>query len=344
VLPAQLSPAARQQGTGLPAAGLLVGVDGGATKTVAAALDLESGDITVGHSGPSNPESVGTQSAANAVGAAIAAVLKGQNAPVVSTVLAVAGVDTQAEQLQLISRIPLLAPDASFVVNDVVGAWASASLASAGIVAISGTGSNAFGVNSAGESWRCGGWGHILGDEGSGYWLGLHAIRAALACRDGRASWTTILPRLMKFFDIRSAEDIKPVVYRHFDKAQIAAFAEQVADCAREGDAAACELFRRAASDLAAQVSAVYARLGFSTTAEVTLVGSTFRAGEVFMSWLRKELGHVTGSSGFSEPKLPPVGGSLWLAARAAGAEQTLSYPGFARRLDAALQAGTRPA
>ena len=72
----------------------------------------------------------------------------------------------------------------SVVVNDVVGAWASGSLASAGIVAISGTGSNVFGVNAAGDSWRCGGWGHILGDEGSGYWIGLGAIRAALAHRN----------------------------------------------------------------------------------------------------------------------------------------------------------------
>jgi len=59
-LPPQLSPAARQENT-IPRSGLLIGVDGGATKTIAAAYDVASQAISIGTAGPSNPESVGFQ-------------------------------------------------------------------------------------------------------------------------------------------------------------------------------------------------------------------------------------------------------------------------------------------
>ena len=168
-------------------------------------------------------------------------------------------------------------------VNDVVAAWAAGSLASPGIAAISGTGSNTFGVNSQGAAWRCGGWGHIVGDEGSGYMVAVNGIRAVLAYRDGRKDWTTLVPRLLDFYRLQHIEDIKPVIYRDFDKARISAFAAQVAEAADEGDEMATGIFRQAAVALAEQISAVYAALDFGGPAEVTLIGSNFRAGEVFL-------------------------------------------------------------
>lgn len=91
------------------------------------------------------------------------------------------------------------------------------------------------------------------------------------------------------------------------------------------------------AADLAAQVEVVYRRLGFTVPVDLTLVGGTFKAGEIITGWLRKDLAELVRDEGFSEPKLPPVGGSLWLAARAAGLEQLLSYEKIAAKLGAAL-------
>ena len=70
--------------------------------------------------------------------------------------------------------------------------------------------------------------------------------------------------------------------------------------------------------------------------AEVTLIGSNFRAGEVFMAPLREHLRQVTGGGDFAAPKLPAVGGSLWLAARAAGAEGQLNAEELAAALHGA--------
>lgn len=322
-LPAELLPTATGSNRGATVNGLLIGVDGGATKTLAAAFDLDTGTVTAAETGPSNPEAVGYEAAAASINEAITAAA-GQAGPVAAAVVAVAGIDTAAERKRLLSGVTELSAPLILAVNDVVAAWAAGSLASPGIAAISGTGSNTFGVNSRGAAWRCGGWGHIVGDEGSGYMIAVHGIRAALAYRDGRNDWTALVPRLLDFYHLEQIEDIKPIIYRDFDKARISAFAAQVAEAADEGDDLATGIFRQAAADLAGQISAVYAALDFGGPAEVTLIGSNFRAGEVFLGPLREHLRHVTGGRDFAAPKLPAVGGSLWLAARAAGAEQRM--------------------
>jgi hypothetical protein len=124
VLPPRLSPAARQE-TAIPCGGgLLIGVDGGATKTVAAAYDLASGAISIGTAGPGNPESVGFRSAIDAVAAAIAKALPQPRARVMAAVLAIAGINEPPGGQHLLSALPMVPAESSVAVNDVVGALA----------------------------------------------------------------------------------------------------------------------------------------------------------------------------------------------------------------------------
>jgi glucosamine kinase len=306
--------------------------------------------------GPSNPEAVEFEAAGESINSAITMALHqlpatqpatgrqpavAEKAPplaAAAVVLAVAGINTDADRQRLLSGVTGLKSPVTLAVNDVVAAWAAGALAAPGIAAISGTGSNTFGVNAQGEAWRCGGWGHILGDEGSGFMIALSAIKAALAYRDGRGEWTAIIPRLLDFYELASIEDIMPVIYRQFDKAHIAAFAQQVAEAARGGDELAAGIFRQAAADLASQIEVIHRVLHFDGPAEVTLIGSAFQAGEVFIGPLRDRLRHVTGGADFSPPRLPAVGGSLWLAARAAGVESRLRADDLAASLEAELR------
>jgi N-acetylglucosamine kinase-like BadF-type ATPase len=350
VLPTELLPGATgQSGAGGPA-GLLIGVDGGATKTIAATFNPDTGQASVAESGPSNPEAIGLDAAAKSINAAIMTALSAhldylqdgqRQAPetaISAAVLGIAGINTHEEGKRLLTRVPSLESKLAMAVNDVVAAWASGLLASPGIAAISGTGSNTFGVNSHGQAWRCGGWGHILGDEGSGYLIALHGIQHAVAWRDGRGEWTSMIPRLLDFYELSTIEDIMPTVYRPFDKARIAAFAEQVAEAAADGDAPAISIFRQAATDLARQIEVIHTTLQFDGPADVTLIGSTFRAGEVFLGPLRERLRPVLGDRDFSAPRLPPAGGSLWLASRAAGVETRLHADDVATALGTALR------
>ena len=179
-LPAELLPTASGGASAAAANGLLIGVDGGATKTIAAVFDLDAGIVTAAETGPSNPEAVGYEVAAASINEAISAAL-GQARPVAAAVLGVAGIDTESERKRLLSGVTILSAPVVLAVNDVVAAWAAGSLATPGIAAISGTGTNTFGVNAQGAAWRSGGWGHIVGDEGSGYMVAVAAIRAVLA-------------------------------------------------------------------------------------------------------------------------------------------------------------------
>lgn len=350
MLPTELLPGATgQPGAGGPA-GLLIGVDGGATKTIAATFNLDTGQASVAETGPSNPEAIGLDAAASTINSAIMAALgphvdylqDGQrHAPetaISAAVLGIAGINTHEEGQRLLTRVPSLKSKVALAVNDVVAAWASGLLAAPGIAAISGTGSNTFGVNSRGQVWRCGGWGHVLGDEGSAYLIALHGIQHAVAWRDGRGEWTSMIPRLLDFYALTTIEDIMPVIYRPFDKARIAAFAEQVAEAAADGDEPAIRIFRQAAADLARQIEVIHATLQFDGPADVTLIGSTFRAGEVFLGPLRERLRPVLGDRDFSAPRLPPAGGSLWLASRAAGVETRLRADDVSAALHTALR------
>ena len=82
-----------------------------------------------------------------------------------------------------------------------------------GIVQICGTGSSTFGINQAGEGWRTGGWGKTISDEGSGYWLGVQAMRSAVRTFDGRDPETVLLPRVLDYLQIDHVNDIYQPLY-----------------------------------------------------------------------------------------------------------------------------------
>ena len=120
-LPAELLPAASGRTSGTTASGLLIGVDGGATKTIAAVFDLDAGTVTAAETGPSNPEAVGYEGASASINEAISEAF-GQAKPVAAAVLGVAGIDTESERKRLLSGVTALSAPLVLAVNDVVAA------------------------------------------------------------------------------------------------------------------------------------------------------------------------------------------------------------------------------
>ncbi len=330
----------------------VLGLDGGATKTLAAVLDLRDGTMHLGNAGPSNLDSVGAQATTDALlGAADEALQRAGigERELGAAVLAVAGTDTEA----IAAHLRKARNEAWIVVNDVVAAWAAATGGGPGVAAISGTGSNVFGVGPGWRPWRAGGWGHLLGDEGSGYWLGLHSIRAALRDRDRSGPETALGDSAMSFFDAPSVEALATRVYAEpLTKSQIAAFAIETAMLARAGDSVARELYERAAHDLGQQIAAVIRETGLDAvkragsdadgvgatgTFPVGLIGSALKAGEVFLQPLRAFVGQVAPRARVSVVRLAPVGGSLLLAARACRAVDSLDPDQLTPLLDSAV-------
>src|SRR4029077_10385540 len=235
--------------------------------------------------------------------------------------------------------------DAWIVVNDVVAAWAAATGTQPGIGAISGTGSNVFGVGPDGRTWRTGGWGHLLGDEGSGYWLGCESIRAALRDRDASGPETALSAAAVQFFSVSSVEELAARVYSQpLGKSEIAAFATETCKLAKHGGAVACELYRGGARELGAQIVTVIGQTGLGTdgdgrarTFPVGLIGRAFQGGEGFGEPLVSIVHEVAPEARVSVVEMAPVGGSLLLAAQACGHAFELDPAELSRLIDAAL-------
>ncbi len=322
----------------------VLGIDGGATKTLAAVLDLDRRVLHLGHGGPSNEDAVGPRLAVKAVldatdrALALAGIAQDELS---GAVLAVAGTDTDSIDRHLHDS----RSEEWIVVNDVVGAWATATGAQPGVGVISGTGSNVFGVGWAhspegwvGRTWRAGGWGQLLGDEGSGYWLGAQSIVAALHDRDGSGPPTALSDAALVFFGARSVEALAASVYTTpLRKGELAAFAVETSRLAGEGDEVARELYARAASELGRQVAAVIRQTGLAGAFPVGLIGSAFRAGEVFVSPLTDAIHALAPEAHVFPVEMAPVGGSLLLAARACGLEGAISAEELAGLIDDAL-------
>jgi N-acetylglucosamine kinase-like BadF-type ATPase len=322
-----------------PGGRYLLGIDGGATKTLAAVLDLQEREIHLAHGGPSNEDAIGSRSAVAAlVEVADEALQRAGVADeqLAAAVLAVAGTDTAA----IVRAVQAVRGDDWIVVNDVVGAWALATGAQPGVGAISGTGSNVFGVGPDGDSWRVGGWGHLLGDEGSGYWLGVESIRAALRDRDGSGPETALSDAAVEFFEVQSVEAVASLVYsKPLTKGEIAAFTVEACKLAEGGDAVARELFQRGAELLAAQILEVVRRTGLDRSGPfpVGLIGSAFKAGALLIEPLAAAVHRSVAQAQISVADMAPVGASLQLALRACGCSEQLSARELHELLDGAL-------
>jgi glucosamine kinase len=302
----------------------LLGIDGGATKTLAGVLDLERRRLHLGHGGPSNQDAVGVRAAGQALFGAAGEALAGagiNDGQLDAAVLAVAGTDTDA----VIAHVRAERSEKWIVVGDVVGAWATATGARPGVGAIAGTGSNVFGVGADGRGWRAGGWGHQLGDEGSGYWYGLQSIKAALRDRERSGPETALSDAAVEHFGVLSVEALAALVYsKPLTKGEIAALAIQTARLAERGDAVARELYERGASELAGQIAAVIRQTGLEGEFPVGLIGSAYKAGAVFVGPLTHEIHALAPGARVEVVEMAPVAGSLLLAARACGAEAAL--------------------
>lgn len=328
----------------------VMGVDGGATKTLAAVMDMREGVLHLGHGSSSNPDAVGEQAAGGALLLAAGQALERMGiamGDLDAAVLAMAGTDTGAIRALVRPGGPLARAggwsasqaEVWVVVNDVVGAWAAATGAAAGVGVIAGTGSNVLAVGPQGRAWRAGGWGHLLGDQGSGYWLAVRSIRAALAERDGSGPPTALGEAAVRFFAVDSIEALAALVYsKPLSKGELAAFAAETARAAHAGDAVARELYQRAARQLGAQVKAAIRETGLEGVFPVGLIGGAFKAGALYVDALAASIYELAPQASVSVIEMAPVGGCVLLAARAAGSAQTVD----ARQLDLLLAAALR--
>lgn len=268
--------------------GLVVGIDAGGTKTRAFAVDQDGQVVGRGAGGGGNllssPDPQGS------IGAALAMALGGREAEAI--VLACAGGDRKADRERGRELLARVAPAGArlLVTHDALAALYAGNPAGCGIVLISGTGSIAYGRNEEGDEDRAGGWGHLIGDEGSAVWCGLEALRAVAHAVDGRGAATLLTDLLFRELGVGEFADVLPQIYgRPHPAPAIGAATRALAVAAAEGDALANGILQRGAVALARAASVVAVTLGLPG-GPVYLAGGAFESLPLLQRLVRLEL------------------------------------------------------
>lgn len=279
---------------------IVIGVDGGGSKTRVSVADAKGAEILSLDAGPSAIHPGETERSADVISTAIRQALTEAEVEVMPAVavVGVAGAGRQTERDALWQA--LVARDVADEV--VVHADATIALEDAfgeapGVLLIAGTGSLALGRGPTGVLARCGGWGPVFGDEGSGVWLARRALGIVAAASDGREPETALTGSILTAAVVDSPEALIPWAAQA-TAADLAALAPAVIHCADAGDARAETLVAFAVEELVIHVRTLARHLFVDERAAtpVAVVGGLLSRGSFRARFERRLVTAVPGA------------------------------------------------
>jgi N-acetylglucosamine kinase-like BadF-type ATPase len=300
----------------------VVGVDGGQSSTLAVVASEEGVILGVGRSGPANhiSEPGGPERRRRALTEAIDGALAMAGLARAAVTAACCGMTGSTALVTEILR-EALAVKLARAERDVVTAWAGGTATQPGVVVISGTGSAAYGANAVGDAVEAGGWGYLMGDEGSGYDVGIQALRAATNAVDRSGPPTALVRAIPAHFGVADLWALHPRIYSgELGRPRIAEIATVVANAAHTGDGPALQILSGAAEALANLPIAVLERLGaLDQPLPVAMTGGVFKAGEPFVGPFQRAVTRRAPAAQVQLPLFPPIVGAVLLALRDVG-------------------------
>jgi N-acetylglucosamine kinase-like BadF-type ATPase len=272
----------------------VLGIDGGGSKTVCALMDDSCQVLGRAEAGPSNYQSIDIeatlQSIQSAINNAVEAAIITNTLKINAICLGLAGIG-RATDIEVVKglvkelqnkKLPIswaLQPANIVICNDALIALVGGIGQPVGVVVAAGTGSIVFGRNHQGDTKRVGGWGYILGDEGSAYKIAIAGMNAALKSYDGREMSTSLVEGFKQHLGLESIEDLIKLIYRRgWGVKQIAALAPVVDFAAASGDIVANIIIDDAVKELVKATSTVIdAIFAADSVLEVVTTGSVWR-------------------------------------------------------------------
>ena len=307
--------------------GFVIGMDGGGTKTAAIIADLH-GNILAQHvAGPSNFQIIGVEKAARTIFLLVRECCKSVGVSpdkIRAMTIGLTGAGRPNDQKRMADGLRKVALSKKTALrnvrieSDARIALEGAFKGGAGIILIAGTGSIAFGKDEKGNVHRVGGWGRILGDEGSGFFMGRYALTAVCRDLDGRSAPTALTKMIAKNFSMKSATDIITAVYKNsFD---IATVAPLVLNAAEKNDAVSLEIVQLASSELTEHIRALIEKLqplspkNVRKNVPLSFVGGLIANDTLLSRILRDQISQSLPHVNIIPPMSPPVYGAVVMA------------------------------
>ncbi len=300
---------------------LVLGADGGGTKSHGLVADDQGVILGSYQVGGSNPNVVGFKAAADALSLLIircceSARVKAEE--LASVVLGLAGVGRAEDASRMVEEVNArLAhygerPLSIAIETDARVALEGAFDGGAGIVIIAGTGSIVFGKTSRGEVLRVGGWGRTLGDEGSGYYIGREALTAVTHDMDNRGYAGSLKNTFAKKFKWNTRDDIIEAVYR--DSFDIPSLAPLVMQAAENNDLVSQKILDRAASLLVEQVDTLVKQMAMTDKVQAVMLGGLMQSGSIYADAVQMKILRSLPQIEIITPKQSPAHGAVLMA------------------------------
>lgn len=245
---------------------VVLGIDAGGSRTTGLLADASGRVVSTARGPGANLQSAGELEVEKVLHQLIEDTLGESPARPAAICLGMAGVD-RADDARIIrgilARIGYRAK--TLVVNDALIALEAGLPGTPGIVMISGTGSIAYGRDDRGQAARAGGLGHVLSDEGSGYWLGREALRAVVRAADGRGEPTALTAPVLSHYGVSEPAHMVRIVYSSGARpSEVAVLAREVGDVADNGDPVAQAIVEKGAAELVRMAESVARQLSLS--------------------------------------------------------------------------------
>lgn len=293
---------------------LYLGIDSGGTKT-SCCIGNETAVLAQGHAGGSNLLRAGEAKAREALHEAIQqACLAANAAPdqVAKACIGAAG----AGRPEIAGRIRKIAKEILTceveVVGDMVIALQAAFGDGPGVIVIAGTGSIAYGRDDQDNIARAGGWGAAVSDEGSGHWIGRHAVQAVLRARDQNQP-TALLEAVMKVFHADTPDQLV-IIANASPAPDFASLVPAVLSAAASGDASALNVLTLAGEELARLATIVIEKLKAQGNIAVAMAGGVFAYSPIVRKVFSGRVASAHPTATISPIIVEPVQGALELA------------------------------
>lgn len=306
----------------------VIGVDGGGTKTSALLVEETGRIIGSAKVGPTNLQIVGPDKLREELLMIFdkVTVLLPEGKPKPDAIcLGLAGAGRPDDQEQVRKIVEGLVPNTKIVVtNDGIIALEGAHAGKPGIIIAAGTGSVAFGKNRKDKITRAGGWGYLLGDEGSAYWIGREAVTRSLKAHDGLIPKTILGDRIRSYLGLTSLEGVIRRIYlQGMDHKEIAKLAPLVFEAVREKDPVARTIVAEAGQYLSLLAVAVARKLRMKSHVRIALSGGLFNEKNVLAQYVEQSLREKFPGSEIVPCRFTPEIGAVIIALKTLGIRLT---------------------